>query len=980
MDTNGQIRLTAEPGSEDNAPSQGAVEAGVSAPRPPSQPLVEGQPESPRKKSVIGSVANISQSRKPSVIKSASPGRSGSRNLIASKTALNDTTTTTATATNGSTNKLKGSTNVLNKSMGNLQKDRSRSTTEKAATPLLPPPVAPVAAGIIPTEGVLPVFITGPTQEMFKIKGSEDVTRERPFRLIPKVDLLADITARIAISDWYPIKKEIIDYPQPEILVHWDPDFKLGQNYFICTTVAAADSIMNPIVLPALGKENSATNIAPKERKWTSLGSEAEVEEEWAQPKSEPIQIQLSRKRKLFGATCTFVDREASDGYTEIKPVKDPAPDIAKSELNKGVQAIPQVTTTAAQTAWFRPQNFASQYQPITLPVSECDRIVSTEDMKQFVKSVSVRFERALLQNDMFDIFADDYQELGDDDFALEQGGSQAHLQEYQSFTDLRHSKDRTISCIAWHPIQKGIVAVSCEQRVTLDERIEMGPSSRSRQALILIWSFHDPIHPQLILEAPDDVHCFAFAPHDPSIVAAGCINGQVAIWDLSDFQDKLRVGRRARSAGGNSGNSGESEVSAGHTAAATSAIGAGKAPEIPICHWAAASSIESGHRMAVGDLIWFPKGMELNSHTGEIVETSDGSHRQFMTAALDGQVLFWDVRTRKDFRSMDLVWKPFWRITLAPSDGAFEYGLTKLAIRGPVRERNDAKGSQNMLAVHSDKILEKAISKFFCATEEGDLLYADWLSEKSDEKAPTSRIESTLPAHPGCISDLQRSPFFPDILLSVGGWTFSIWKEKVTTGPLLTSAPSSTYLISGRWSPTRPGLFFITRADGAIEIWDLMDRSHVPSSVQTVCSAGIASMEIHQYGGKASERRQFIAAGDDDGSLRILEVPRGLSKAARNERSFVASFFDREVKRLDYVQERKKMRTNDKTKFDAEALAAKAAEAAAVAAGGGANAAAGAAPAAESETKEGEDDRIEKEFKEMEKQFLESLGLPVEA
>ena len=46
--------------------------------------------------------------------------------------------------------------------------------------------------------------------------------------------------------------------------------------------------------------------------------------------------------------------------------------------------------------------------------------------------------------------------------------------------------------------------------------------------SLILIWGFSDPIHPQLVLEAPEDIYTFKFNPTDPNIVAAGCINGQV--------------------------------------------------------------------------------------------------------------------------------------------------------------------------------------------------------------------------------------------------------------------------------------------------------------------------------------------------------------------------------------------------------------------------------------------------------------------
>ena len=40
---------------------------------------------------------------------------------------------------------------------------------------------------------------------------------------------------------------------------------------------------------------------------------------------------------------------------------------------------------------------------------------------------------------------------------------------------------------------------------------------------------------------------------------------------------------------------------------------------------------------------------------------------------------------------------------------------------------------------------------------------------------------ELVLAAHEGLVCVLQRSPFFKDILLSIGGWTFAIWKEGVS-------------------------------------------------------------------------------------------------------------------------------------------------------------------------------------------------------
>ena len=57
----------------------------------------------------------------------------------------------------------------------------------------------------------------------------------------------------------------------------------------------------------------------------------------------------------------------------------------------------------------------------------------------------------------------------------------------------------------------------------------------------ILLWNFNDPIHPQYVLEAPGDVHCFRFCPTNADVVIGGLESGQVAIWSLAEARAKRR-------------------------------------------------------------------------------------------------------------------------------------------------------------------------------------------------------------------------------------------------------------------------------------------------------------------------------------------------------------------------------------------------------------------------------------------------------
>lgn len=62
-------------------------------------------------------------------------------------------------------------------------------------------------------------------------------------------------------------------------------------------------------------------------------------------------------------------------------------------------------------------------------------------------------------QNSILDLFTDDYKALSDTD-GITGNKSDTNLKEYQSFTDLRFSKDKVITWIDWHPTIKGTCSI----------------------------------------------------------------------------------------------------------------------------------------------------------------------------------------------------------------------------------------------------------------------------------------------------------------------------------------------------------------------------------------------------------------------------------------------------------------------------------------------------------------------------------------
>lgn len=62
---------------------------------------------------------------------------------------------------------------------------------------------------------------------------------------------------------------------------------------------------------------------------------------------------------------------------------------------------------------------------------------------------------------------------------------------------------------------------------------------------------------------------------------------------------------------------------------------------------------------------------------------------------------------------------------------------------------------------------------------------------------------------------------------------------------PIFSSPQASTYLTTGRWSPTKPGMLFVAKQDGGVDVWDLTDSSYKPSTTLMVCPSLITSMEV---------------------------------------------------------------------------------------------------------------------------------------
>jgi WD40 repeat protein len=544
------------------------------------------------------------------------------------------------------------------------------------------------------------------------------------------------------------------------------------------------------------------------------------------------------------------------------------------------------------------------------------------------------------------------------------------------------------LTCIDWHPTKKGVLGVSVCKTMSFDDRVHV--SGQVDVAYIIIWEFAEWIKPQLVLQAPHECFTFKFNPTQPDIVVGGTFSGQAIMWNLESAMQEIEKKKAKKVSRDGSADDGEDDHPRGGG----------------IVHPSNLSHIDASHKRMIAELDWLPAETQIN-YRGQLLaeEHLDGKSYQFVTIAGDGQTLIWDIRyeeiakgslphifrpkvslqekINKDGSVNKTVWKPLFGMNVKRLEGVGELSLCKFLTGLGGADKNEGIDRRSQMIASSD---------------EGELVFADWrakaTSRSSNDNDDAGDEGSDVPEYVQwmakdhnrpCVA-LAQSPFFKEMIVSVSDWNFHIWKLDHPK-PIFVSPNASTYLTSGRWSPSRPGMLLISKADGCIDVWDFTDSSTRPSAILTTIPSRITSMEF--LTGKATTaREQLLAVGDVVGSLHVFDVPRTLWKPVPNERTIMQNFFNREIKRLGFVDKRKEAREEEyiiQSKAEPSSNGNDGGGGGAAAGGGDDNAGAvggvGSGAAAADDLIQGEDEAMmikeeEKAYRELEAKFIAQLNL----
>ena len=106
------------------------------------------------------------------------------------------------------------------------------------------------------------------------------------------------------------------------------------------------------------------------------------------------------------------------------------------------------------------------------------------------------------------------------------------------------------------------------------------------------------------------------------------------------------------------------------------------------------------------------------------------------------------------------------------------------------------------------------------------------------------------------------------------------------------------SYLTDGCWSPTRCGLFYLTRMDGFLDVWDFYYRQNEVAYSQKVSDAVLTKISVNAT---------MAAIGDSDGTVHMMSLCKTLWVQSNKEKEAMGMIFEREFRREKNLEVAKK-------------------------------------------------------------------------
>ncbi|KAJ8682790.1 hypothetical protein QAD02_018582 [Eretmocerus hayati] len=406
--------------------------------------------------------------------------------------------------------------------------------------------------------------------------------------------------------------------------------------------------------------------------------------------------------------------------------------------------------------------------------------------------------------NGATNLFTNDCAKLSTESEILGQKKLYEDLEEEATLIDLKTVGERCLLSASWHSELNDIIVCAY-----LDKQIE-------EDSLIVVWSLKKPAKPIMVLDCEEKIASLSFCNVDryTDILVGGDLDGRIVMWEihrgfLTQENDPVFIDDAVI--------------------------------EPPLRKAKIASSIlnpdDTGN--TIMSLQWLPTWCHISPDGSFHKSTSVTSIRaQFASSSLENTITFWSLprslSTPASHRSpLQLNFAPIYSLSI-PQDQSTS--ITSFCL--PISRTEDT-SRLNLREDNRDDLAR--LQQVFVGTARGQICRCTWSGVKieDEEVVDASEIEvcevqECCAAHDGWVRCVVKSPHLDDVMLTVGGCVFALWKEDFTRAPIFSKRNEFQYG-DGCWSIARPGLIVLARLDGCFEMWDLKRRSSEPVILQTV-------------------------------------------------------------------------------------------------------------------------------------------------
>lgn len=528
-------------------------------------------------------------------------------------------------------------------------------------------------------------------------------------------------------------------------------------------------------------------------------------------------------------------------------------------------------------------------------------------------------------------------------------------LEEVFSFADIGRTANRHVAQIEWHPKYSGLFVAtytwhtlstfssSAEKEEKEDEinRIILQPN------FIFMWSFEDTLTPLLSFESPREVCTVSFHPLDPNCLIGGLVNGQVIIWDLEGVVESVSDEIAEDDLKYVDGTREDMRKFLNWTKHSFNK---------DVVKRSAISSLEYSQRGRVTCIQWLNSSVQLSS-AGDLKEREKNDregkvYRYFVTASLDCTIAFYnlddgsipedkepqpptnddkkqqqkmkkkksksatpvpEIKTPKTkFAHFDRKFRPQFVIVLQEPISAFVMNAARFAyhpvasmmMSADLSTRMTFKAEELPFALEREFTVEDEEEGVFhnnliVSTLTGDVTVVKWKSSETDPAGGSNRQEKPMlrsyPAlHDGPVVALDKNPEWPLLILSIGCNTVAVWRTDFIHGAIY-SQRRNVELSDCKWSLFRPSVFFLSRTDGNIEIWDLLCSTQAPLLVETISGGCLTVVSQHRLPIGFAD---VLAIGDFNSNVRIFKLPKSFSEFGQGDREKFSDQIAKEVAR----------------------------------------------------------------------------------